>query len=57
MPRTLATADLSDFVTEAVKIGAHALTATGQSQDARALEQMVKEVGDKATTPRQRRLS
>lgn len=47
-PDKLATADLSDFVIEAVKIGAHALSATGQSQDARALEQMVKEVGEKA---------
>lgn len=47
-PDKLATADLSEFVTEAVKIGAHALSATSQSQDARALEQMVKEVGAKA---------
>jgi hypothetical protein len=47
-PDKLAAADLSAFVTEAVKIGTHALTATGQSQDARALEQMVKEVGEKA---------
>ena len=47
-PETLANADLSEFVSEALKIGAHALSATGQSQDARALEQMVKEVGEKA---------
>jgi hypothetical protein len=47
-PDVLADADLSEFVTEAVKIGAHALSATGQSQDARVLERMLKEVGDKA---------
>ncbi|WP_319431578.1 Fis family transcriptional regulator [Mycobacterium sp. RTGN5] len=47
-PAALAAADLTAFVTEAVKIGAHALSATGQSQDARALELMVKEVGEKA---------
>ncbi|WP_167103384.1 Fis family transcriptional regulator [Mycobacterium sp. DL592] len=41
-------ADFSEFVTEAVKIGAHALSATGQSMDARALERMLKEVGEKA---------
>lgn len=45
----LAAADMSVFVTEALKIGAHALSATGQSQDARALEHMIKEVGDKTT--------
>lgn len=43
----LAEADMSVFVTEALKIGAHALSATGQSQDFRALERMIKEVGDK----------
>ncbi len=46
-PHVLASADLSDFVSEAVKIGAHALSATGQSQDSRALERMIKEAGDK----------
>lgn len=46
-PATLAGADLSGFVTEAVKIGAHALSVTGQSQDSRALERMIKEAGDK----------
>jgi hypothetical protein len=48
-PQVLAAADLSEFVSEAVKIGAHALSATGQAQDARVLEQMLKEVGDRAT--------
>lgn len=47
--QVLATADLSEFVSEAVKIGAHAPSATGQAQDARVLEQMLKDVGEKAT--------
>lgn len=46
-PDELAAADLSEFVGEALKIGAHALSATGQSQDARAIERMIKEAGDK----------
>lgn len=46
-PQVLADADLSDFVSEAVKIGAHALSATGQSQDSRAVERMIKEAGEK----------
>ncbi|WP_280447679.1 Fis family transcriptional regulator [Nocardia cyriacigeorgica] len=41
-------ADLTSFVTEAVKIGAHALSATGQAQEARALEQMMRDLGEKA---------
>lgn len=40
---------MGEFVSEAVKIGAHALSATGQAQDARALERMLKDVGDRAT--------
>jgi hypothetical protein len=48
-PNVLVEADLSEFIVEAVKIGAHALSATGQSQDARALERMLKEVGEKAS--------
>jgi vacuolar-type H+-ATPase subunit E/Vma4 len=47
--QALAAADLCEFVSEAVKIGAHALSATGQAQDARVLEQLLKDVGDKAT--------
>lgn len=46
-PDILATADMSVFATEALKIGAHALSATGQSQDSRALERMIKEVSEK----------
>jgi hypothetical protein len=34
-PTTLATTDLSEFVIEAVKIGAHALSATAQAQESR----------------------
>ena len=44
----LAASDLSAFVTEAIKIGAHALSAVGQAQDAKALQQMLKDVGEKA---------
>lgn len=47
-PGVLAAADLSEFITEAVKIGAHALAATGQAQEAQAIDRMLKEVGDKA---------
>ncbi|ATO68171.2 Fis family transcriptional regulator [Mycobacterium avium subsp. hominissuis] len=47
-PDVLGDADLTAFVTEAIKIGAHALSATGQAQDARVLERMMKEVGEKA---------
>lgn len=47
-PDVLAAADLTAFVTEAVKIGAHALAAVGQAQDAKALQQMLKDVGEKA---------
>lgn len=47
-PDTLTAADLTAFVTEAVKIGSHALSAAGQAQDARALEQMMKDLGEKA---------
>lgn len=47
-PEVLGAADLSAFVTEAVKIGSHALSAAGQAQDARALERMMKDLGEKA---------
>jgi vacuolar-type H+-ATPase subunit E/Vma4 len=47
-PATLASADLTEFVTEAVKIGSHALAATGQAQESRALDRMLKDLGDKA---------
>ena len=44
-PDLLAAADLTNFVTEAMHIGAHALSATGQARDSRALDQMLKDVG------------
>jgi hypothetical protein len=46
----LVEADLSAFVTEAVKIGAHALAATGQAQESQALERIIREVGDKTAS-------
>ena len=46
-PEELARADLSPFVTEAVVLGARALAATAQTSEARAVEQMLREVGDK----------
>ncbi|WP_236793325.1 Fis family transcriptional regulator [Amycolatopsis sp. GM8] len=45
----LASADLTNYVTEAVRIGAHALSVTGQAQEAQALERMLKDVGDKTS--------
>lgn len=45
----LAQADLTTFVTEAVVLGARALAATAQTSEARAVEQMLREVGDKTT--------
>ncbi|WP_308116137.1 MULTISPECIES: Fis family transcriptional regulator [unclassified Rhodococcus (in: high G+C Gram-positive bacteria)] len=44
----LAAADLSAFVTKAMAVGAHALSATGQAQEARVLERMIDELGEKA---------
>lgn len=43
----LAGADLTNYVTEAVRIGTLAFTATGQAQEAQALERLMKDVGDK----------
>ncbi|OAA23577.1 hypothetical protein UG55_103511 [Frankia sp. EI5c] len=43
----LAGADLTNYVTEAVRIGAHALSVTGRAQEAQALERMLKDVGDR----------
>ena len=45
----LVEADLSAYVAEAVKIGTHALAATGQAQESQALERMIREVGAKTT--------
>jgi len=46
----LSRADLTNYVTEAVRIGAHALSVTGQAQEAQALERMLKDVGDKTAS-------
>lgn len=46
-PDTLASADLTNYVIEAVRIGAHALSVTGQAHEAQTLERMLKEVGDR----------
>ncbi|WP_216843470.1 hypothetical protein [Phytoactinopolyspora alkaliphila] len=46
-PSVLVNANLAEFVTEAVTIGAHALSAVGQTQEAKSLEQMIKELGDR----------
>ncbi len=43
----LAEADLTTFATEALVLGAKALTLTAQSAETKALEQMIKDVGDK----------
>jgi hypothetical protein len=46
-PDIVANADLSAFATEAVVIGARALAATGQTVEARVVEEMLKEVSAK----------
>lgn len=47
-PDALTAADLSAFTVEAIKIGAHALSATGQALESRLLEHMLMELGEKA---------
>ncbi|MET4164944.1 MULTISPECIES: Fis family transcriptional regulator [Gordonia] len=47
---TLADADLGEFVTKAITIGSHALSATGQAQEAQVLERMITELGEKAAS-------
>ena len=46
-PAELADADLTKFATEALVLGARALTLTAQTTETRALERMLKDVGDK----------
>lgn len=46
-PSALAGADLTKFATEAIVLGAKALTLTAQTTETRALERMLKDVGDK----------
>lgn len=47
---TLASADLTRFVTEAIGLGARAIAATGQAQESQALSHLIKDVGDRATS-------
>ncbi|MBB5808870.1 vacuolar-type H+-ATPase subunit E/Vma4 [Saccharothrix ecbatanensis] len=46
-PAKLACADLENYVTEAMRIGAHALSVTGQAHEAQALEHLLKDLGDR----------
>lgn len=46
-PTALAAADLTAFATEAIVIGARALAATAQSTETRAVEQMLRDVGER----------
>jgi len=46
-PAELADADLTKFATEALVLGAKALALTAQTTETRALERMLKDVGDK----------
>ncbi|GEP37515.1 hypothetical protein NPS01_11780 [Nocardioides psychrotolerans] len=46
-PAELAGADLTKFATEALVLGAKALSLTAQTTETRALERMLKDVGDK----------
>ncbi|UXN21169.1 Fis family transcriptional regulator [Curtobacterium flaccumfaciens] len=46
-PAVLADADLTKFATEALVLGAKALSLTAQATEMRALERMLKDVGDK----------
>lgn len=46
-PAILAGADLTRFATEALVLGARALALTAQTTETRALERMLKDVGDK----------
>lgn len=48
-PAELADADLTKFATEALVLGAKALSLTALTSETRALERMLREVGDKAS--------
>lgn len=48
-PALLADADLTTFATEALALGAKALSLTAQTTETRALERMIKDVGEKTT--------
>jgi len=44
---TLAKGDLTNFVTQALRLGSLAMTATGHAQDTFGLERLVREVGER----------
>ncbi|TCO55583.1 Fis family transcriptional regulator [Actinocrispum wychmicini] len=46
-PNQLAGSDLTNYITEALRIGAHALSVTGQAHEARAFEHMLNDLGDR----------
>lgn len=45
----LTSANLTSFAAEALRLGAHALTVTGQARESHALEHMLKDVGDRTS--------
>lgn len=53
-PALLGDADLTAYVSEAIRIGSLALSATGQAQESKALERMIKEVGQKTAESTER---
>lgn len=48
-PVTLAGADLTEFVTQSMRLGAFAIAATGAEQDRFGVERLVKEVGERTS--------
>lgn len=46
-PEQLGDADLTAYVRQAMRVGALALSSTGQAHEAQALDRMIKEVGEK----------
>lgn len=46
-PVLLSEANLADFAVESIRLGAHALSVTGQAHEATAIERILKDVGDK----------
>lgn len=48
-PMTLAGADLTEFVTQSMRLGAFAIAATGAEQDRFGVERLVKEVGERTS--------
>ncbi|MCR3749375.1 Fis family transcriptional regulator [Lentzea californiensis] len=46
-PDSLAAADLTNYVAEAIGLGAHTLSVIGQAQEVQGVERLLKDVGDK----------